>query len=65
MTSKTFNITALSPFITYTGVWQTNAGATVAGNITVVPPPSRDLLNGSGTLRINGFSEQHDDVPNS
>ena len=57
MASQPVNITAISPFILYTGAWQTNAGATVNGNISVVPPPSRSLQSGTGTLKINGFSE--------
>jgi len=57
MASKTVNITAISPFILYTGAWQTNAGATLNGNTNVVPPPSRSLQSGSGTLQVNGFSE--------
>lgn len=65
MASKSINIPAISPFISYTGPWQTNAGATVLGNITVVPPPSRSLSTGSGTLKVNGFSERHYDTPNS
>lgn len=62
MTSKSVNVTALSPFISYAGPWRTNAGATVLGNISVVPPPSRSLQTGSGSLKINGFSERHYDA---
>jgi hypothetical protein len=62
MTSKLLNVTALSPFITYTGAWEANAGATVNGSISVVPPPSRNLQNGSGTLKVDGFSERYYNV---
>lgn len=62
MTSKSVNVTALSPFISYAGPWATNAGATILGNISVVPPPSRSLQTGSGSLKINGFSERHYDA---
>lgn len=65
MASKTLNITAISPFILYTGDWQTSAGATANGNISVVPPPTRTLQGTSGTLKVNGFSKRHCDLPDS
>jgi hypothetical protein len=65
MASKSVNITALSPFISYVGPWQSNPGATVLGNISVVPPPTRSLQTGAGSLKINGFSEQHYDALHS
>jgi len=63
MASKTVNVTAISPFMAHTGDWQTSAGATVNGNISVVPPPTLTLLGGTGTLTINGFSKRHCDLP--
>lgn len=63
MASKSVNITALSPFISYSGPWLTSAGATVNGNINVVPPPIRSLQTGSGSMKINGFSERHYGAP--
>jgi hypothetical protein len=63
MASKTLNITAISPFILYTGDWQTSAGATANGNISVVPPPTRTLQSSAGTLKVNGFSKRHSHLP--
>lgn len=58
MTSKTLNITAISPIISYTGAWTTKIGATTNSDISVAPLPNRDLRSGFGALTTNGFSER-------